>query len=349
VQLPALFSQKRSGGKWEIMYIRKLIIGGAAVLVSCSVYGAHQEPIYVADQNPFTQIYGLPKPEAGFITPKRKLDVGFLYHVSNGSISSESSSGEAIVWDQETALYNLRFRYGLLERLELGIDIPFVQHSGGYLDSTVRHFHDLFSFPNDRQVEFEKNEIQSKVTENGVSVYEMDEDTSGIGDVRVSAAVPLAGMRTDSKRFLALRSLVKLPTGDADYLLGSGGTDVAVGLSFSDMRTLQALRMGLTLYGGAMYLGESDVLSNRQEHFAGYGGGSLGWRVFSWLDLKVQLDLHSALYDSDLDQLGSSMQLVGGGTILFPYNIVVDLGMTQNTFTDATPDVGFYLFLKSRF
>lgn len=320
-----------------------------AVLIaigSLRVFGSEQKqaPIYLANQNPFVQIYGLPKSEAGFTTPKGGLDVAFLYYVSNNAFSDDTGAGETMVWDGETAQYTVRVRYGLFDRLELGIDVPYVQHSGGYLDSLIRDFHAFFGFPNDRQEEFDKNQIDYDVDSNG-NTYKMDKAESGLGDIRFTAAVPLLMGSEESRRYLALRSVLKVPTGDSDYLLGSGSTDISAGLAYSDFELLKFMNTALSANLGMLYMGDSDVLSDIQNNFAGYGGLSASWLAVSWLELKIQLDFHTAMYDSDLIQLGTSTQLIGGGTVYLPGDFRLDLGITEQIATDATPDVGFYLMV----
>ncbi len=311
-------------------------------------YAEQAAPIYVANQNPFVQIFGLPKPEAGTITPKGRLEVGFLYQVSNNAIDSEAN-GESLIWDGETAQYNFSFRYGVSDKLELGVDVPFIQHSGGYLDSMIRNYHKMMGFPNDRQEQFEKNQIHYLLKENGTTLFEMQEKRSGLGDIRFSAATPLFSKSLHSQRYLALRSLLKLPTGDSKYLLGSGGTDVSMGLAYSDYQTLRGINTVLSANCGMIYMGNTTVLRDQQRHFAGYGGVSLDWLALDWLELKLQLDMHSAFYESELNQLGSSMQLLAGGTLHLPGEVLLDLGISEQLTTDATPDVGFYLIVRHLF
>jgi len=310
------------------------------------------DPIYVANLNPFVQIFGLPKAESGIIMPKGKLDAGFTYHVSNNAISAEEGD-EEIKWDGETAQYNMRFRYGVSERLELGMDIPYTDHSGGYLDSLIRHYHVLCGFPNDRQEEFDKNQIHYQYREiSGTTTntpVNMQDQAHGFGDIRFSAAIPLFADSLHEQRYLALRPQLKLPTGDADDLLGSGGTDVSMGLAYSDFQTLRKLNVALSAHAGAIYMGNTKVLRDKQRHFAGYGGVALNWIATDYLVFKLQMDLHTAFYDSELKQLGSSMQLLAGGTARLPGDVLLDLGISEQLITDATPDVGFYLSLRHLF
>lgn len=303
------------------------------------------DPIYVANQNPFVQVFGLPKAEAGTLTPKGKLNLGFLYFVSNNAIQNPNKT---FIWDGETGQYNLSARYGIFEGLELGVDIPFIDHSGGYLDSLIRHYHDIFGFPNDRQEQFNKNQLHYKVDEKG-SYYETLDRQSGLGDIRLSMAIPLFAKTFQTHRYLALRPQLKLPTGKASGLLGSGGIDLATTLAYSDYETLAGINTVLSAYGGIIYMGNTKVLRELQNHVAGYGGVSLAWMATTHLDFKLQLDAHSAFYDSDIDQLGTSMQLLAGGTAHLPGEVLLDLGISEQLVTDATPDVGFYLFIRHLF
>lgn len=314
-----------------------------------SVQGEQGAPIYIGNQNPFVLVYGIPKAEAGFITPKGKLNAAFSYFVSNNAFSETAASGESMIWDGETASYSVKLRYGVLDRLEVGLDVPYVQHSGGYLDSTIRKFHSIFGYSNDRQKEFEKNQIHYKVDDNGNALYETKGSSHGLGDIRFTAGIPLLPGSADSRRYLTVRSVLKLPTGDSADLLGSGGTDVSAGLAYSDFELLKSINVVLGANLGLVYLGDSDVLSDMQKNYAGYGGASIDWIAAKWLELKLQLDMHSAIYDSELLQLGTSLQLLAGGTVHLPGDVLLDLGISEQLSTDATPDVGFYLMLGYQF
>ena len=315
------------------------------VVAACSsVRGEQGAPIYLGNQNPFVLVYGLPKSEAGFITPKGKLNAAFSYFVSNNAFSETASNRESMTWDGETATYSVKLRYGVSDRLEVGLDLPYVQHSGGYLDSTIRKFHSIFGYSNDRQEEFDKNQIHYKVND-----YETKESSHGLGDIRLTAGMPVLSGSADSRRYLAVRSVLKLPTGDSADLLGSGGTDVSAGLAYSDYELLKSINVVLGANLGMVYLGDSDVLSDMQKNFAGYGGASVDWIAAKWLELKLQLDMHSAIYDSELLQLGTSLQLLAGGTVHLPGDVLLDLGISEQLSTDATPDVGFYLMIGHQF
>ncbi|MFV2057225.1 MAG: DUF3187 family protein [Thiohalomonadales bacterium] len=319
------------------------VFGLLLLFCASSVLSAENvTPIYVANQNPFTQIFGLPKAEPGTITALHKFETGYSYYVSNNAIQDELDNGESIIWDGETARIEIKLRYGLLENLELGLDIPFVQHSGGFLDSIIRKTHKILGFPNDRQNQFEIDQIHYEINKNDKRLYESQERSKGLGDIRFSIATPIFSQSLHKNRHLALRASIKLPTGDYEYLLGSGGTDFTMGVAFSDYQSLRSINTVLTTSMGIIFMGDTKVLAELQSSNSFYSSIALNWSTSEKYALKLQLDFHSAFYSTELAQLGTSLQLLMGASFFASQQLIFDVGMTQNTQTDATTDVGFY-------
>lgn len=303
-------------------------------------------PLYLANNNPFIQVFGLPKSEAGRLTPEGKLNIGAFYYVSNNAILGSSGSGEAITWDGETEQYTLTIRYGTFRNLELGLDLPYVRHSGGYLDTLIRQTHSIIGTPNKRQRNFAKNQIHYLVEESGDTLFELQQSQDGIGDLRLTAALALWQEGQTQGRYLALRPLIKLPTGDADALLGSGAMDLAMSLAYSDYQILKSIDTVVMAQAGLIYLGDGDVLPTKQRDLAGFGDISMAWLPIKDIELQLQLVMHSAFYDSGLKQLGAAFGLNVGALFHLPGATRIDLSMSQNLRTDATPDVGFYLSFR---
>ena len=124
---------------------------------------------------------------------------------------------------------------------------------------------------------------------NGELAVDLDDETEGLGDLRLSLGWQLLRPQGDNPHALALRTSIKLPTGDDERLLGSGSTDIAFRLSGS-----QNLSTGF-----------SGVCSGlRAAWFMSEGASSLinssmplllvpwvpGWKPLSDLALKVQID-----------------------------------------------------------
>ena len=164
----------------------------------------------------------------------------------------------------------------------------------------------------------------------------------GLGDVRLSGGYRFLGERDPRERCLALRAGLKLPAGSASKLHGSGSTDLSLSLAATDGKTLG--KWGATLFGsaGALFLTDGDVLPERQRDVVGFGSFGIASGPIGRFTLKAQVDAHSALYDSDLTQLGSTaLQLTFGTSIALPGKTSLDIGVTEDAAVDTASDVVF--------
>ena len=64
--------------------------------------------------------------------------------------------------------------------------------------------------------------------------------------------------------------------------------------------------------------------------------------------MKLQLDAHSAFYDSGLTELGSdAAQLIIGGALRLSDTWVLDLAVSEDIAVDTAPDVVFHIGIKA--
>ncbi|MEM9209563.1 MAG: DUF3187 family protein, partial [Pseudomonadota bacterium] len=136
------------------------------------------------------------------------------------------------------------------------------------------------------------------------------------------------------------------PTGDEDRLLGSGGTDVSVGLAgdwqdLGDRMNLSAFyRLNLT------YVGEPAFLSDRYRELVGQAAAGVTWRVVPAVGLTVQANVRSPLYDAEVEMLGeTSVALTFGGDIRLSERFRLLIGVGEDIKVSSTPDVSFQLAL----
>jgi hypothetical protein len=303
------------------------------------------QPFYSRNQNPFVQIYGLPAPEGAILVPTHSLDARLVLDIAN-NFASSSTSSESVTIDGETWRTTLALRYGLGKNLEIGLDLPYIDHSGGIFDGLIEGWHDLIGFSQDGRDQVPHGRLLYRYTENGVTKLNINDANSGLGDLLLSLAVPLRR----GPRALALRTAVKLPTGSASRLRGSGSTDFSARLSGEDRQTFAA--WDITWFGdaGVLLMTKGDVLPDRQRHVVGFGSLGFGWQPLTWLTLKAQLDGHTAFYDSALTELGdSSAQLVLGGTLALPADLSFDVALAEDVIVNTAPDAVFHFMLQRRF
>lgn len=318
-----------------------------ALNVSTPLYAAAIDPFYSKNQNPFVQIYGLPLAESGFITQPGEVRAVVVADVSN-SYSDTALSSERVLIDGETTRVTALARYGLFDRLELGVDIPMISHGGGVTDGFIRNFHKLFGFPAAGRDRVANNQLNYLYAANSVGRVNINQSSTGLGDIQLSGAYQI--WRVQNSRSLALRAGLKLPTGSAGKLHGSGGTDISLRLAYSDAEMLSS--QNITVFGvlGGLVLGSGRVMQTVQRQYVSFASLGLGWQACKRVSVKVQLDAHTPFYNSKLDELGmTSVQVVMGGSISLFEETYLDLAVSEDAIVETAPDVVFHLALRTAF
>lgn len=321
-----------------------VLLGLAWLLPAAPGYAAPPVMFLTADQNPFIQIHSLPWPADAAPAPAGRWSLGLVLDVANNSIERESGDGEErIVIDGETWRGNLVLAYGFSQRLQAGVTIPLVAHQGGLFDGFIREWHDTFGLTNSRRdvfADYALDYLYSDAAGDGVHV---DRATNGIGDIRLTADWRLHA-DADAARRYTLRAGFKVPTGRASQLHGSGGTDLSLQLLSSDSATLDAINTTLSWMVGGLWLGDGEVLEAQRRDMVAIGSIGVVVPVWRGLMFKAQFDGHTSFYDSTLEVLGAdAVQLLVGAGIRIGEAGMIDLGLTENLFTDTTPDFGLHL------
>jgi len=301
------------------------------------------DPFVTTNQNPFVQVYGLPAAQSAGLTPIGKFRAGLQLDVSS-NFTLGNKLDEVISVDGETHRAKLQIRYGLTDYIEMGIDVPYLGHKRGSLDGFIERWHDFWGLPTGNRPNYPRDQLDYSYRKNGQLLAAVTEPRSGIGDVSLSLGYQLA---TNEKRQWALRTLVKLPTGDAEQLLGSGSTDIAASINFTDQSLMQKYKLTWHGSAGLLWMGNGEVLDPQREDWVAYGSLTLGWLATQNVSLKLQLDAHTAFYGSALTELGEeSAQLVFGGAVRLGKHWMLDLAVSEDIVVGAASDVVFHIGIK---
>ncbi len=133
--------------------------------------------------------------------------------------------------DVETYLYTFDFQYGITHWLTAGIRIPIIQHWSGIMDPYIQSFHRTFRSPNGGREYYEDNQINVYLFDNDTNDYKINirSSSAGIGDVVLKTQFKI--FQTENKVFgLGAVLALKLPTGNAGKLRGSGSLDFGGGV-----------------------------------------------------------------------------------------------------------------------
>ena len=263
--------------------------------------------------------------------------------VSSHSID-ETFSDESLTLDGETTRLELGLRYGLSDRLEIGIRAPYVWHETGTFDSLIEDWHRALGLPQGKRSNREKDLLEFSYREGGDEIFNYQSRSDGIGDIRLTAGFRLT---SGTNYRSALRFGLKLPTGNAEEFHGSGGTDFSVGIA-GDWDTLfNEDRLNAFYRAHVNYIGEPDLLPDRYEDLVWQVSAGLGYFLAPTFELRAQAIARTANYDSRIEILGqNSLWLVIGANIRVSEDYLLSLGIAEDIKVRSAPDVSFQLSLR---
>ena len=325
------------------LHLAHAIIALSLLLSSAPSSGTGLDGFALRNQHPFLHIYGLPPLQAAVLVGHGYTDYGFDFTLVNNAEIKDTDT-ESIRLDGESYFADFRLRHRVHERLELGVDVPFVKHSAGVFDDAIFDWHDFWGMSNSKR-DGVNNNLDYRYSNNGSVERQITSSSSGIGDVQLSAAVPLMAGAEDGSRHVAMRFSLKLPTGDSADLHGSGAVDAALGLYAQDSATLLGRDLAYLGFAGVLALGDGDILTEQQRSAVPYGGLAATWHATDQFGITGQLQAQGAYIDSDLDELGgSSIQLAVGGVYRLPrHGVLFRFALVEDVISDATPDFAVHL------
>lgn len=298
------------------------------------------------NQNPTVQIYGLPRAAGYTVIADGQQQLAF--HLSQSSHFIRQYSGdESLLFDGATTRAALVYKRGFGNGWQLSATLPFVAHSGGFADSLVEGFHRAFGLDLGGRNQTADGQQHFRYSRNGQTLLAVDDSPSGIGDIRLTLKKRLAGYGDWDA---SVAAQLKLPTGDADELTGSGGTDLAIwGVIGNNQGGQSPWRM--LAAAGLLYTSDGDVLPTLRRNVAAFGWLTLGYAVQPHVVLSGQLYVHSGLYeDTELEALdGVAVQGALGVHWQVTPKSTVSAAFIEDLNAGVSPDVALELAVEHTF
>lgn len=316
-------------------------------LLLCPVTAQSGDGFALRNQNPFLHIFGLPPLQSAVLNRPEETNFGLTLDIANHA-DAGTSAQEAFAIDGETYFVTLSWRHRVLNRLELGVDLPFVAHADGFLDNAISSWHDAFGMSNSKR-EGPSNQLGFRYARDGIEQHELNSPSSGIGDIQLSAALSVKEASHAGGTSVSLRSSIKLPTGDAENLHGSGAADFSLGVYASDTCTLFGHSLDLSGFFGGLFLGNGKVLTDIQRSAVPFAGVAASWRATERLGLVLQLYAQGAYFDSGLEELGGESIQLAVGLNYQPMRRAVSLkfAVVEDVAANATTDFGLHFAIES--
>ena len=319
------------------------------ILSFCSLYGFSQtdvRPFASHNQSPLIHSFGLPNVEGGNIMPKNKLSISSVFNLSSNSTNAFSSN-EIVYFDGEMARIDFQARYGIGSRFEMGLNIPIINHSKGFMDSSINGFRDFMGMSGGARASTPIGEFLYAYEQNGESLFNIDASAFGVGDISFELGYKIVDSKTHA---MALRAYLKMNNADKLKLLGSGTLDLSV--QFSGQTKGVGPRPAYFFYSlGYLRIGDGSLLESMQMNDVAFASLGLAVSVNKWLVPKMQVDYHSKFYKNSLTQeLGDyGMQLLLGADIVLNKRMVLTAGFAEDIKINTSPDFVLHMGLNYTF
>ncbi len=226
----------------SLFVIFSALVPGAALAQSVDVGSSSlplRGPLPVRDYEPTNALFLLPLPTQATVLARKKATIDMSVDIPNNFLIAPRAGYYADFEDQRI---NVGYTRGLGGGSELSVRVPYVLRNGGITDGLISGWHQAFHISGAGRRNIAKNLFHFDLfdAQTGKIVIQSRSSVSGLGDIvfeyrrSLTPGIPGFDPRTgapDPRRVtLAARVLLKVPSGSASDLLGSGGTDIGVGV-----------------------------------------------------------------------------------------------------------------------
>lgn len=317
-------------------------------------------PVPIRNQMPLYLFYLQMVPDKASVIERNKFLINTDYTVSNITVSAFTPSTSqfvlplyAIDIDLEVSRFTLDFRYGLYDNLEIGLEIPYISLSSGYLDNFIEGVEDGIGArtPRSRERQGSYNFDYSFRYNDEYLINEKDHK-GGLGDIVLNAKYQLV---KEAWYWLwpnvSLRAAIKFPTGSESDLVGSGEFDYGIGL-LVDKTFFE--RFFIYLGGNAVRIKKPSVLSilDIDEEIYSYML-AIEWFLTKRFSVVTQVSGNTTPYpESDTNPLDNDAHdwLVGVNYRLKKNSdISWNFAVAENISAASSPDVSFHTGLNWKF
>jgi hypothetical protein len=199
-------------------------------------------PVPVRNFQPFQLLFLAMPGDRAAVIPKKQFDVRFEL-ANTATIFSEQSARVDASVKFEQLRSGLFLRYGLTDRMEVGVEVPAYYRYYGFMDGPIKGVERATTGLSPARKALSQVGYAFRVRRDGQPLFENGDGHVGLGDITLSTKYQVLS-EGPSIPSVSLRAALKLPTGDQSSLFGSGHPDFGLGLAVE-----KTLGSHVVLYG----------------------------------------------------------------------------------------------------
>ncbi|MDO8282669.1 MAG: DUF3187 family protein [Thermodesulfovibrionia bacterium] len=307
------------------------------IITPFSIAGSFDGPLQVKNQYPIFMHAGAPYIAAA------SMENSFSASLSHSSTYTVQSSKDWVIdQDMEVTELNLRYKKVLYDSVEIGVDIPIIALSGGFMDGFLDSYHKTLGLPDYGRGARPDDDFLYEIRRDGKLIVKGKTGVA-LGDIRLTAKKPL--ISSDEMK-LSLMGDIELPTGSAKKGYGNGSIDAGVALLFNRKISddfMAYLNLGSVFPGDLK--GYEDI---KLEDFI-HGGVAVETTLKEKYSLILQLQGQSRIYPrTDLGAVDRGAWLLSFGGRYVAGRNLFELSFTEDINSSGAPDFILNLSYKAR-
>ena len=187
---------------------------------------ADAAPFPARDLNPLLAGYGLPSALPARLSAESWTVAADLNWASTSLLQRDGS--EQLIVDAEVREARVTIGRSWSNGFAAQLQIPYRYTGGGVLDDAIDSWHDFFGLPEGARAIMPTDRIRVAYASDGAVLLDVQSSQSGLGDISLDFGRSLYDATSGA---VAAWLSVKVPSGDADRLTGSGATDVSLAIA----------------------------------------------------------------------------------------------------------------------
>jgi len=306
-------------------------------------------PFLVNGELPIAHGLGLPKALPAKLLNPGDRQFAWYSELQSNAIDAgamRNDSNEDLMLDGETGLMGMSLTYAVGQHWEFRLQAEYARHAGGRLDHLINQWHDVFGLSEGDRPLFAQDQLLFR-HQSGQRVNVLQRRVNGFRDTMLSVGYQLY---VGDHNAAALRVGVNLPTGDANHVLGSDHADGSISIHWAGQNVVYFSALSWHANIGYLHTGDKQLFGLKTQQDVLFSSLGLHWRASEQWQWKAQVDAHTALFDSQIDELSrSAMQL----TLGVDYHVaqhkkmpVIEAYFAEDVTVNRAPD--FTLGLRTR-
>jgi hypothetical protein len=249
--------------------------------------------------------------------------------------------------DMEMTVVNLSLTYGITNRLNLTLAMPWISQNGGFLDSPLETYHDFFGFPNYGRENGPVDEFGYHISVDDNDWFDARSGGLHLGESVVSLKMQLTRSGHQQGFSSSLLALLKIPTGDEDHGFGSGRFDQSLVLlnQYRISPFILYLNPGIVLLSDPETHGADIHVDDMMTLLAG-----IEYEVSETLSLMGQFNfVTSPFHRTGIEQMDQdSLELALGFAVRVPQDVIFEFAFSEDL-TRTAPDFTVHCGLRYEF